>query len=173
MVYHILHADNTYASLLADEIGWLQEKIKRCSRCNYFTESDPCPICADIQRDHQLLCVVANPQDVEQLEASHEYNGEYHVLDGYISPLTGRGPQEIGAHALYQRIRDYKHTEIILATNPTVEGETTALYLVKLLSDLEVKVTRPSLGLPVGGDLGYADRQTIARALQDRRSMSL
>ncbi len=172
LVYYLLNTDNSYNQLLGKEIGVLQDNIKRCSRCNYFTEVDPCNICTDMQRDHSVLCVVAAPQDVEQLEASREYNGEYHVLQGYISPLRGLGPDEIGGPRLYQRVREQKYKEVILATNPTVEGETTALYLAKLLDDLSVQITRPAMGLPVGGDLGYTDRQTIARSLQDRRSLA-
>lgn len=168
LVYHLLQEDEGYNTQLGTLITELKSTIIQCSRCNCFTEYDPCRICSDARRDHTKLCVVANPQDVEQLERSQEYDGAYHVLRGYISPLDGMGPEEIGGGRLYQRIQTQGQTEVIIATNPTIEGETTALYLAKLLQPLGVHITRPSQGLPVGGDLGYADRFTIAQSLRDR-----
>ena len=128
---------------------------------------------SDMHRDHTKVCVVGSPEDVEQLERCQEYNGEYHVLRGYISPLDGIGPEEIGGSQLYARVKECGHNEIIIATNPTVEGETTALYLAKLLQDLDTKITRPAQGLPIGGDLGYTDRFTIAQSLRDRTPITL
>lgn len=168
LVYHLLREDDSYNRQLGVLISELKEKIVRCSRCNYLTEYDPCSICSDIHRDHTRICVVGSAEDVEQLERCQEYDGEYHVLKGYISPLDGIGPEEIGGGELYERIKANDHKEVIIATNPTVEGETTALYLAKLLQPLEINVTRPAQGLPVGGDLGYADRFTIAQSLRDR-----
>lgn len=172
LVYHLLREDDSYNRQLGALISELKSKIFRCSRCNYLTEQDPCNICSDIHRDRTKLCVVGSAEDIEQLERCQEYDGEYHVLHGYISPLDGIGPEEIGGGKLYERIKSDGHREVIIATNPTVEGETTALYLAKLLKSLEVKITRPAQGLPVGGDLGYADRFTIAQSLRDRTSIT-
>lgn len=171
LVYHLLKEDDGYNRQLGELISDLKSKIIPCSRCNYLTEEDPCSICDDVHRDHTKLCVVGSPEDVDQIESCQEYNGEYHVLHGYISPLDGVGPEEIGGRQLYDRIQRYEHTEVVIATNPTVEGETTALYLAKLLQPLGVSVTRPAQGLPVGGDLGYADQFTIAQSLRDRSSI--
>lgn len=168
LVYHLLKEDDSYNRQLGVLITELKSKITQCSRCNYLTEYDPCSICSDIHRDHTTVCVVGSAEDVEQLERCQEYHGEYHVLQGYISPLDGIGPEEIGGKKLYERIKTDSHREVIIATNPTVEGETTALYLAKILQSLEVKITRPAQGLPVGGDIGYADRFTIAQSLRDR-----
>jgi len=173
LVYQLLKSDDSYNRQLGTLISELKSKIVRCSRCNYFTEEDPCAICSDLHRDHSKLCVVASQEDVEQLERCREYNGEYHVINGYISPLDGIGPEEIGGMQLYNRIKEKGHTEVIIATNPTIEGETTALYLAKLLQQLQIKITRPAQGLPIGGDLGYADRFTIAQSLRDRTPIAL
>lgn len=172
IVYHILHEDDSYNRKLGNLVSEIKSKISFCSRCNCLTESDPCTICSDAQRDHTRVCVVGSAEDVDHLEKCQEYDGEYYVLHGYISPLDGIGPDEIGGDKLYKRIQAGDHKEVIIATNPTVEGETTALYLAKLLQPLGVKITRPAQGLPVGGDIGYADRFTIAQSLRDRTTIT-
>ncbi|MDR3200627.1 MAG: recombination mediator RecR [Spirochaetales bacterium] len=168
IAYYLLRADAPFTSALAEAIAGIRDKVKTCSACGSYTEDDPCPVCADSGRDRRILCVVEQPQDIEALESTGEYRGLYHVLGGVISPLDGVGPQDLSIGRLMDRIKNLHASEIILATNPTVEGDTTALYLVKLLETLDVKVSRLALGLPVGGDLEYADRLTLARSLRGR-----
>lgn len=172
LVYYLIAADSGYNSRLATLISQLQKRIVRCQECNGFSEDVRCAICGDQQRNHHLLCVVAQPQDVEQLENAHEYEGLYHVLRGHISPIDGLGPNEIGIPELLTRIEKRQFQEVIIATNPTAEGDTTALYIAKLLAQRNIAVSRPAMGLPVGGDLEYADRLTIARSLRNRTSLS-
>jgi recombination protein RecR len=172
MAYHILDADPGYSRLLAGELAGLHQTIKRCSRCGGFTESDPCPICGDPGRDSSLLCVVERPQDVRVIEESQEFQGRFHVLDGLIAPLEGVGPDKLTIGRLISRIRQEAVREVILALNPTVEGDTTALYLQKQLKPLAVEVSRLASGLPVGGDLEYADRLTLSRSLRGRVKMT-
>jgi recombination protein RecR len=168
ILYHILDADPAYARLLAGELSRLHEAIRRCSTCGSFTESDPCPICANPDRDHGLICVVERPQDVRIIEESREFNGIFHVLGGLIAPLDGIGPERLKIGELLNRVRRDGARELILAFNPTIEGDTTALYLQKLLRDLEVEVSRLASGLPVGGDLEYADKLTLSRSFRGR-----
>jgi recombination protein RecR len=165
---HLLKADQGYNERLSERILNLKRDVRFCSVCGSFTESDPCPICLNPARDHGLVCVVEQPQDVLTIEASGEYQGTYHVLGGVISPLEGMGPDKLSFAALMRRVRSGGLCEIILATNPTVEGDTTALYLKRLLSDSGLSVTRLASGIPVGGDLEYADRLTLARSLRGR-----
>ena len=156
----------------ANQIATLQDKIKRCSVCGAWTEEDPCPICSSTLRDRSCICVVEQPQDVQTIEASHEYNGLFHVLGGVIAPLDGIGPDQLSIAALMSRVQTGTVKEVILATNPTVEGDTTALYLQKLLSSYQgLKISRLASGLPVGGDLEYADRLTLARSFRGRISL--
>lgn len=157
------------AQALAQSIMKAKEKIKRCSVCSNFTEHDPCALCQSERRDRTVLCIVEHPRDVAALEKTGEFKGLYHVLQGVLSPLEGIGPEQLTVQQLLRRLEGVQ--EVIMAVNPTVEGEATALYLARLLKPLGLKVTRIAHGLPVGGDLEYADEVTIARALEGRRSL--
>jgi len=175
LVYHILDSDPSYARTLATEIHGLHDAIKRCSRCGSFTESDPCPICTDATRDRSLLCVVERAQDVRVIEESREFLGFFHVLGGLIAPLEGVNPGDLAIAQLLGRIRDEGVREVILALNPTIEGDTTALYIQKFLKEKlpsgQLEISRLASGLPVGGDLEYADRLTLSRSLRGRIRM--
>jgi recombination protein RecR len=168
MAYHILEASPDYARNLAEELAGLHRAIKRCSVCGAFTETDPCPICVDSGRDASVLCVVERPQDVRIIDESREFHGRFHVLGGLIAPLEGIGPDDLSLGRLLSRVRKEGVREVILAMNPTLEGDTTALYLQKLLKDTGAEVTRLASGLPVGGDLEYADRLTLSRSFRGR-----
>jgi recombination protein RecR len=168
MAYHILDGDPGYAETLAGAIAGLHGSIRRCSICGSFTESDPCPVCADPGRDRGIICVVERAQDVRIIEESREFHGLFHVLGGLIAPLEGIGPDKLSIGALTSRIRREGTRELILALNPTVEGDTTALYLQKTLKDTGVELTRLASGLPVGGDIEYADRLTLSRSFRGR-----
>jgi recombination protein RecR len=168
MAYHILDADPGYARALGEQLLALHSAIKRCSICGSFTESDPCPICIDPSRDGSLLCVVERAQDIRIIEESREFRGRFHVLGGLIAPLDGVSPDSLTIGPLLSRVRREGVREVILAMNPTVEGDTTALYIRKLLQDTETEVTRLASGLPVGGDLEYADRLTLSRSFRGR-----
>jgi recombination protein RecR len=168
ILYHILEGDPAYARLLAAELSRLHETIRRCSLCGSFTETDPCPVCANPERDHSLICVVERPQDVRIIEESREFNGIFHVLGGLIAPLDGIGPDKLKIGELLNRICRDGARELILAFNPTIEGDTTALYLQKILKDLGVELSRLASGLPVGGDLEYADKLTLSRSFRGR-----
>jgi recombination protein RecR len=168
MAYHILDGDPAYARLLAEELAGLHQAIRRCGICGSFTETDPCPICSDPARDRALICVVERAQDVRVIEESGEFRGLFHVLGGLIAPLEGIGPGNLSIGPLLSRLRGTEVRELILAVNPTVEGDTTALYIQKLLRDFDVEVTRLASGLPVGGDLEYADRLTLSRSFRGR-----
>ena len=175
LVYHILDTDPSYAASLAAELSGLHEAIKRCSRCGSFTENDPCPICADPGRDHTLLCVVERAQDVRVIDESREYRGLFHVLGGLIAPLEGITPGNLSIGQIPGRIRSEGVKEVILALNPTIEGDTTALYIQKFLQEKmpshALEISRLASGLPVGGDLEYADRLTLSRSLRGRIRM--
>jgi len=171
MVYHILDNDSAYARTLADALTVLHDTICRCGICGGFTETDPCPICSDTSRDHSLICVVERAQDLRIIEESREFHGIFHVLGGLIAPLEGIGPGDLAIGKLVSRIKSQNIREIILALNPTVEGDTTALYLQKMLKEFSVEVTRLASGLPVGGDLEYTDRLTISRSFRGRVKM--
>jgi recombination protein RecR len=168
MAYHILDGDPGYAGMLAGAISGLHDSIRRCSICGNFTESDPCPVCTDPGRDRGIICVVERAQDVRIIEESREFHGLFHVLGGLIAPLEGIGPDKLSIGALTSRIRREGTRELILALNPTVEGDTTALYLQKILKDTGVELTRLASGLPVGGDIEYADRLTLSRSFRGR-----
>lgn len=170
IAHHVLKSDSAYVQRLAHDIAVLQELIHPCRVCGAYTEDDLCAICADPGRDRGLICVVEQPQDVQTIEAVREFGGLFHVLGGVIAPLEGMGPDQLRLAELVSRIRENGVTEVILATNPTVEGDTTALYVQRILKNLDVKVTRLASGLPVGGDLEYADRLTLARSLRGRSS---
>jgi recombination protein RecR len=172
MAYHILEGDPSFARVLAEELTGLHQAIRRCGVCGGFTETDPCPICADSGRDHSIICVVERAQDLRVIEESREFHGVFHVLGGLIAPLEGVGPGDLSIGKLIARLRGSDSgqavKELILALNPTVEGDTTALYLQKLLKEFPVEVTRLASGLPVGGDLEYADRLTLSRSFRGR-----
>jgi recombination protein RecR len=168
MAYHILETSPDYAGDLARELAGLHQSIKHCSVCGAFTETDPCPICSDSGRDISIICVVERAQDVRIIDESREFHGRFHVLGGLIAPLEGIGPNDLTIGRLLSRVRKEGVREVILAMNPTMEGDTTALYLQKLLRDTGVEVTRLASGLPVGGDLEYADRLTLSRSFRGR-----
>jgi recombination protein RecR len=171
LAFHILRAPVEDARALAQAIADLRTKIRLCSSCWDFTEQDPCGICADERRDAALLCVVAHPQDLIAIERTGGYRGRYHVLHGVLSPLDGIGPDDLRIAELVKRCGDGMIREVIVATNPSVEGETTAIYLAKLLRPLGVRASRIATGVPMGGELEYADRLTLARALDGRRDL--
>lgn len=168
IAYFLLRADETLARSLAEDLAQLRRTIRNCSVCGTYTDLDPCSMCTDPQRDPSSICVVEEPRDVLTIESIHEHHGQYHVLMGAISPIDGIGPENLRISSLLERVHKGGVREVILATNPTVEGETTALYLLKALKDSEVKVSRIAFGLPVGGDLEFADKQTLARSFKGR-----
>ena len=165
----LLKADRTYVERFGAQMISLQEKIHPCPICGNWTEKDPCPICSDNLRDQSVICVVEQPQDVSTIESFHEFNGLFHVLGGVICPVEGIGPDELNIAPLVRRAKESRVQEIIIATNPTVDGDVTALYLQRILSQqVSAKITRLASGLPVGGDLEYADRLTFARSFRGR-----
>lgn len=169
LAYFLLKTDSAFNQNFARQIASLQEKIKPCSVCGAWTENDPCPICSNSLRDRSVICVVEQPQDVQTIESFHEFTGLFHVLGGVIAPLDGIGPDQLAIASLIARVNTGNVQEVIIATNPTVEGDTTALYLQKLLSaQTNAKVTRLASGLPVGGDLEYTDKLTLARSFRGR-----
>lgn len=168
LAYHVLDMDTRQAKALAEAIMEAKEKIGFCNTCFNLSDTNPCAICAAQQRDHTTICVVEQPQDVAAMERMHDYKGVYHVLHGALSPLEGIGPENLRIRELLNRLSDEAVQEIIMATNPNVEGEATAMYLARLLKPLGVKVTRIAHGLPVGGDLEYADEVTLAKAMENR-----
>jgi len=171
LAFHILRAPEADATALASAITDLRAKIRLCGLCWDFTEDDPCAICRDARRDGSLLCVVAHPQDVLAIERTGGYRGRYHVLHGVLSPLEGIGPDDLRIAELIKRCGGSEVREVIVATNPSVEGETTAIYLAKLLRPLGLRTSRIATGVPMGGELEYADRLTLARAIDGRREM--
>ena len=168
IAYFLLRADETLARTLGEDLAQLRRTIRNCSVCGTYTDLDPCSMCIDPQRDASSICVVEEPRDVLTIESIHEHRGLYHVLMGAISPIDGIGPENLRISSLLERVHKGGVREVILATNPTVEGETTALYLLKALKDMDVKVSRIAFGLPVGGDLEFADKQTLARSFKGR-----
>ncbi len=169
LAYHLIKTEKSYNQNLSQAIATIQDRIFPCSICGSFTETDPCPVCSDASRDRSLLCVVEEPQDVLTIQSSGAYNGLYHVLGGAISPLDGVGPEQLSFSRLLQRIKEGQFTELIIATNPTEEGDTTALYIRHILKEYKkLSITRLASGLPIGGDLEYADRITLARSLRGR-----
>ena len=171
LAFHILRAPAEDAAALASAITDLRAKIRLCSRCWDFTEADPCEICRDQRREPGLLCVVAHPQDVIAIERTGGYRGYYHVLHGVLSPLDGIGPDDLRIAELIRRCGEGEVREVIVATNPSVEGETTAIYLAKLIRPLGIRTSRIATGVPMGGELEYADRLTLARAIDGRREL--
>ena len=171
LVFHLLNKPRADAESLADAIIALKDRVRLCSRCFSITEEDPCSICGDPRRDARLLCVVAEAKDIYALERTSAYNGRYHVLGGLISPMDGIGPAQLRVKELIERIGANGFEEVIVATNPNAEGEATALYLSRLVGPLGVLVTRLAYGLPIGGDLDYADEVTLAKAIEGRRTL--
>ena len=169
LTFYLLRAANDQAIDLAEALQDLKERTQFCSVCFNITEDDPCLICDDDTRDERLLCVVEEPLDVLAIERSRAFSGIYHVLHGAISPVEGIGPEDLKVDELIRRVQQGEFSEIILATNPTLEGESTALYLQRRLVDTGVRLTRLARGLPVGGDLEYTDEITLSRALEGRQ----
>jgi recombination protein RecR len=171
LALHLLRASNEDSLRLADAIRAVKERVGLCGMCGNFSDEDPCRLCSDAQRDASLICVVEQPGDVMALERTGRFRGRYHVLGGALSPLDGTHPEDLRIKPLLERLRGDVVTEIILATNPNVAGEATALYLSKLLAPLGVRVTRIARGVPMGSDLEYSDQVTLARALDGRREV--
>ena len=171
LAFHMLKTPREQAERLAAAIRELKERVTYCSTCNNITDADPCEYCRNVERDHRVICVVEEPQNVSGIEKTREFKGVYHVLMGAISPLQGIGPDQLKIKGLLARLTSGDVTEVILATNPNVEGEATALYLARLLKPLGVRVTRIAMGVPVGSDLEYADDVTMHKALEGRREV--
>jgi recombination protein RecR len=171
LAFHILKNPRDEAERLCDAIRDVKERVTYCTVCNNITEHDPCVFCAGATRDQRVICVVEEPQSVSVVEKTREFRGVYHVLMGALSPLHGVGPDDLKIAGLLSRVGGGAVDEVILATNPTVEGEATALYLARLLKPLGVRVTRIAMGIPVGSDLEYADEVTMTRAMEGRREV--
>ena len=171
LAFHILKNTRDDAERLCDAIRDVKERVTYCSTCNNITDQDPCTYCTSASRDQRIICVVEEPQNVSVVEKTREFRGLYHVLMGTLSPLQGVGPDDLKIQGLLTRVGNGGVEEIILATNPTVEGEATALYLARLLKPLGVRVTRIAMGIPVGSDLEYADEVTMTRAMEGRREV--
>ena len=168
IVYHILDSSPALASALAKELSGLHQAIRCCGICGGFTESDPCLVCSDSTRDHSIICVVEHAQDLRIIEEAREFPGVYHVLGGLIAPLEGVSPANLTIDKLIDRLRDNRVRELILALNPTVEGDTTALYLQKTLKEFPVEISRLASGMPVGGNIEYIDKLTLSRSFRGR-----
>lgn len=171
LAYHFLRTDRRDVELLSAALVSMRDGVKLCSTCLGLTADDPCPICSNPQRDTHAICVVERPSDLVALERSGGFRGRYHVLHGCLAPLDGIGPEQLRVAELLQRLRAGSIEEVVLATNPTVEGEATAMYLARLIKPLGPRVTRIAHGLPMGGDVEYADSMTLGRALEGRRDM--
>lgn len=171
LAFHILSMDEKDAALLADAITNAKKTMKYCSVCGNLTDVDPCPLCKDPSRDDSVICVVETPRDVAAMERIREFKGRYHVLHGVISPMDGIGPEDINLKSLIVRLQQSDVKEVILATNPNIEGEATAMYIARLLKPAGIKVTRIAHGIPVGGDLEYADEVTLSKAMEGRREL--
>ncbi len=169
LAYHLIRTDQSYNKALGEAIATIKERIHPCPVCGCYTEEDICQYCSDAKRDTSVLCIVEEAQDVLSIASSDAYDGLFHVLGGAINPLDGIGPEALSFHSLMERIEKGSFKEIIIATNPTEEGDTTALYIRHLLKDREdITLTRLASGLPIGGDLGYADKLTLARSMKGR-----
>jgi recombination protein RecR len=171
LVFYLLNRPRSEAQSLAEAILAVKDRVKLCSLCFSLTEDDPCRICTDTRRDAALLCVVAEAKDIYAIERTSAYRGRYHVLGGLISPMDGIGPAQLRVKELVERVGREAPQELVVATNPNAEGEATALYLARLLAPSGVAVTRLAYGLPIGGDLDYADEVTLAKALEGRRPL--
>ncbi len=171
LAFHMLNLNEESTKEFINSIIEAKKNLKYCSKCFNITETDPCPICSSPKRDQSTICVVEDVKDVVAMEKTHEFKGVYHVLHGSISPMNGIGPDDIKIKELLERLRDTDVKEIIIATNPRVEGEATAIYLSKLIKPIGIKVTRIAHGIPVGGDLEYTDEVTLSKALEGRREL--
>ena len=171
LAFHLLYMPAERAEALAEAVSTARERIHECAVCCNLTDAEQCPVCTDARRDRSVICVVEDPRNVVAIERTREYNGLYHVLHGTISPMDGRGPEQLRVKELLHRLEDEGVTEVIMATNPTVEGDYTAVYLSRLLKPLGVRVTRLAYGIPVGGDIEYADEITIGRSLMGRSEL--
>ena len=171
LAFHILSMEDRDAFALADAIREAKTSMRYCSVCGNLTEEDPCAICSDETRDRSVICVVESPRDVVAMEKIREYKGLYHVLHGAISPMDGIGPEDINLKSLITRLQDETVQELILATNPNIEGEATAMYIARLIKPSGIRVSRIAHGIPVGGDLEYADEVTLLKAMEGRREL--
>ncbi len=171
IAYWLLEIDKGFVEGFSKDLGEIRNHIVRCRECGNYAETDLCDVCDSSVRDRSLLCVVEQSRDVATVEATGEFHGLYHVLHGVLSPLDGVGPEELGLGKMRNRIRSEGVSEVIVATNPTLEGDSTALYIVRMLSEDGIKVSRIATGLPVGGDMEYADKLSVARALRARQNL--
>ena len=171
LAFHLLRADREEAFALADAIRNAKEKIRECSVCNNITDTDPCLYCTGVSRNRKTICVIEEPHNILPIEKTRHYNGLYHVLGGSLSPLQGVGPEQLKIKSLIERLKGAGVEEIIIATNPTAEGEATAVYLSKLIKPLGIRVTRIAMGIPVGSDLEYADEVTMLKSMEGRREL--
>lgn len=171
LAFHLMKSSREEADRLCDAVREMRDTLAYCSVCNHVTDSDPCPICSDASRNVHIICVVEEPHNVMSIDRARDYNGLYHVLMGALSPLQGVGPGDLRIQSLLKRVEAGGVDEIILATNPTVDGESTAIYLARLLKPLGVRVTRIAMGVPVGSDLEYADDITMHKAMEGRREV--
>lgn len=171
LAFHVLNSPVENAEEFANAIVDARKNLKYCSTCGNITDVDPCPICSNIKRDKETICVVEDVRDIASIERTHEYNGVYHVLHGTISPMNGIGPNDINIKGLVTRIGSGDVKELILATNPNVEGEATAMYISKIVKPFNIKTSRIAHGIPIGGDLEYTDEITLAKALENRTEL--
>lgn len=171
LAFHILSMDDDQVTELAQSIVTAKKEMKYCSVCGNLTDTDPCSICSDEKRDRTTICVVESPRDVSAMERLREYDGLYHVLHGTISPMDGRGPEDINLKSLILRLQENDVEELVVATNPNIEGEATAMYIARLIKPAGIKVSRIAHGIPVGGDLEYTDEVTLLKALEGRREL--
>jgi len=171
LTYSLLRRPRVDAERLSNAIMALKDQVRICSQCNNYSDRDPCGYCGNPRRSNDTICVVEEPYDILAIERTREYNGRYHVLHGALSPINGIGPEDLKLKNLLERLREGNIREVILATNPNVEGEATAIYIAKLLNPIGVKVSRIALGIPVGSDLEYADEVTMSKALEHRHEI--
>jgi recombination protein RecR len=171
LAFHILRGPREDADRLCEAVQEVKTRVAHCSTCNTITDVDPCRFCSDERRDNRVICVIEEPQNVEAIEKTRDFKGRYHVLMGALSPLQGVGPDDLKIRGLLDRVAQGGVEEVILATNPNVEGEATAIYLARLLKPLGVRVTRIAMGIPVGSDLEYTDEITMGKAMEGRREV--
>lgn len=171
LAFHILSLSDGEAQGLADSITYAKTNMKQCPVCGNLTDQEPCAICSNTKRDQNVICVVESPSGVSAMESMEEFNGLYHVLNGTINPIEGRGPEDINIRQLIIRLQNSDVKELIIATNPTIEGEATAMYIARLLKPSGIKITRIAYGMPTGGDLEYTDEVTLLKAMEGRREI--
>jgi len=171
IAYYLLGSQKKFNETLGLEIMEIQDRIHPCPECGNYTEDDKCHICSSLNRDRSILCIVEQPQDVNTIDSTGEYRGLFHVINGVLSPLDGIGPEELQLGKIIDRVKKNQIEEIIIATNPTLEGDSTALYIAQMFKDSPVSITRIATGIPVGGDFEYADKLSIGRAFKGRREL--